>query len=566
VAGTTGYEWLNTISRLLLDERGMPVLTRTAQRLIGSDLPFEEIVQQSKRRVLETMLASEFTVLARLLARVAAGHWRTRDFTFDRLSAALQLYVLNFPVYRTYVTPDGASANDRAAIARTIEAARAQWFGPDDAIFDLLQDALTLDLIAPERQGYSQQRVRRFAFKVQQFTGPLMAKSLEDTAFYRYFALLALNEVGGDPILPAHSAAEFHACMAAQAKDTPHGLVATATHDTKRGEDARARLLALSELAEEWAVEAERWSKLNASLVTQAGGRRAPARAHEYNLYQALVGAWPFDQPDQGLAARMQAYAVKAAREGKLETSWMNPNEDYEAALAEFVGNLLDRGRSAPFIDALSAFSRRVALLGALNGLVQLTLKTTMPGVPDFYQGTEFWDLSLVDPDNRRPVDFAARADALAALETEREWGHLAEDWSDGRIKLALTHRLLSLRRTLPHVFTSGDYTPLPVSGRDADHVVAFARRGGGDGVLVIAARHLARFTQGGRRWLAFDAEASVDLGDWERVEAVLCKDGAAIGRTVNVAELMSDLPIIVLRGKRSFAAPSRRQRAARSS
>jgi (1->4)-alpha-D-glucan 1-alpha-D-glucosylmutase len=566
VAGTTGYEWLNTISRLLLDERGMPVLVKTAQDLIGSDLPFEEIVQQSKRRVLETMLASEFTVLARLLARVAAGHWRTRDFTFDRLSAALQLYVLNFPVYRTYVTPEGACANDRATIARTIEAARAQWFGPDAAIFDLLQDALTLDLIAPERQGYSQQRVQRFAFKVQQFTGPLMAKSLEDTAFYRYFALLALNEVGGDPILPALSAPEFHARMAAQAKDTPHGLVATATHDTKRGEDARARLLALSELADEWAAEAERWSKLNASLVTQAGGRRAPSRAHEYMLYQALVGAWPLEAPDERLAVRMQAYAVKAAREGKLETSWMNPNEVYEQALTKFVGNLLDRGRSAPFIEALSAVSRRIALLGALNGLVQLTLKATMPGVPDFYQGTEFWDLSLVDPDNRRPVDFAARANALAALETEGAWGHLAESWSDGRIKLALTHRLRSLRRTLAHVFTGGDYAPLPVSGRDADHIIAFARQRGGDGVLVIAARHFARFTEGGRRWLAFSGEASVDLGDWERVEAGLCKDGVAIGRNVNVAELMSDLPVIVLRATRSLAAPSRRQRASRSS
>src|SRR5256714_892136 len=315
------------------------------------------------------------------------------------------------PVYRTYLTSAGPSAHDRALISETIERARANWFAADDGIFDFLRDTLTMDLIKPGRPHHGKPRVRRFALKVQQFTGPLMAKSLEDTAFYRYHRLLALNEVGGDPEAKAISADAFHGMMRTRAREWPHGMTATATHDTKRGEDARARIMALAKIPGEWSAAVARWKLLNTPHLTLDGELRAPSATFEYMLYQALLGAWQPD--DDTFTERMQAFALKAAREGKQETSWLNPHAAYEAGLKRFIERILDRAASPEFLDSLQALARRVSLLGALNSLSQITLKATMPGVPDFYQGTEFWDFSFVDPDNRRPVDFAARASVL---------------------------------------------------------------------------------------------------------------------------------------------------------
>ncbi|HET9904850.1 MAG TPA: malto-oligosyltrehalose synthase [Xanthobacteraceae bacterium] len=546
ISGTTGYEWLNAISRALLAPSGMAQLDETARAFTGSTVPFEGVLEQAKRRVLHTILASEFTVLVRLLARIAAGHWRTRDFTADRLGAALELFVINFPVYRTYVTVDGATAADRETIARAIAAARGQWFGPDEAIFDLLQEALTRDLVAPGRTGYSRARVRQFSLKVQQFTGPMMAKSLEDTAFYRHFHLLALNEVGNDPTLPALSPEAFHRRLAARARTAPHGLTATATHDTKRGEDARARLLTLPEFAEEWSVLVEGWRQMNARFVATEGTLRVPSRGHEYMLYQAFAGAWPLGEPQaDDFAARMEAYAVKAAREGKLETSWIHPDEGYEAGLSAFVRAVLDPARSEAFLESFSAFARRLALVGALTGLAQLALKATMPGVPDFYQGSEFWDLSLVDPDNRRPVDFARRAEALRDLAPGCDWPALAANWTDGQVKLALARRLLAARERLPHVFADGEYRPLAVAGADAGHVLAFARRSGRDSVVVVVGRHFGATTQGGRRWCAGEAwDAAVDLTPWPVLHSALQEGAVLRGGVVPAAELFRAVPV----------------------
>ena len=257
VAGTTGYEWLNVISRVLLDDRGLGALERAWREASGDERAFDAILIEAKRRVIENILASEFTVLVRLLARIAAGHYATRDYPADRLRRAFELFILHFPIYRTYVTPSGPSREDRAVIDAALAKARADWFGPDSAIFDFLRDALTLDLVSPGRTGHSIARDRRFAFKVQQFTGPMMAKSLEDTAFYRYHRLLALNEVGGNPAAGGLSVGAFHQRMRERAAKSPHGLTTTATHDTKRGEDARARLIALSELRR--GVGAQAW-------------------------------------------------------------------------------------------------------------------------------------------------------------------------------------------------------------------------------------------------------------------------------------------------------------------
>src|SRR3954468_8023870 len=439
VAGTTGYEWLNIISRVLVDERGIEALDRVWREASGENRSFEDVLIEAKGRVLDSSLASEFTVLSHLLARIATGHYSTRDYSASRLRAAFRSFVLHFPVYRTYITGSGPSGADRKTIEGAIANARATWHGPDAAIFDFLRDTLTLDLIAPGRAGHSIARVRRFAFKVQQFTGPMMAKSLEDTAFYRFHRLLALNEVGGSPDVRALPLEGFHNLMRARIKDFPHGLTATATHDTKRGEDARTRLLGLSELTDDWDEAVETWKQLNSRLLTSGTAMRIPSSAHEYMLYQALLGAWPLGGLNQEFVERMQAYAIKAAREGKQQTSWLAPDEGYEAGLKDFLQRILDPAQAAEFITSFDAFARRAALIGAVNSLSQLSLKATMPGVPDFYQGTELWDLSLVDPDNRRPVDFPVREDDLAALAASADFRALADTWPDGRIKFALT-------------------------------------------------------------------------------------------------------------------------------
>jgi (1->4)-alpha-D-glucan 1-alpha-D-glucosylmutase len=542
VHGTTGYEWLNAITQVLVDGNGLAPLDEIWRQISNRSPKLPPVLKDAKRRVLETLLTSEFTVLRRLLARIAGGHYSTRDYSADSLRQALELYVLHFPVYRTYLTSTETTGSDHALISETIEKARADWFAADEGIFDFLRDALTMDLIKPGRPLRSTPRVRRFALKVQQFTGPLMAKSLEDTAFYRYHRLLALNEVGGDPAAQALSIGAFHEAMKVRASEWPHGMTATATHDTKRGEDARARLMALAEIPGEWASSVARWKILNAPHLVIDGEMRAPSATFEYMLYQALLGAWPSGEYDDTFVTRMQAYALKAAREGKQETSWLNPNQTYEEGLRTFLARILDRSISAEFLSSLDTLARRISLLGALNSLGQITLKATVPGVPDFYQGTEFWDLSLVDPDNRRPVDFEERAAVLASVDNP-DWASLVQTWPNGHLKLAWTRHLLKLRTELADVFTDGDYQPLETNGPHRDHVIAFARRRGRDAVIVAVAKSLAAFSQGGRVWPGAEA-----------IDATLSLDGFSVdgidGKEAKLSALFTHLPVTVLRAK----------------
>jgi (1->4)-alpha-D-glucan 1-alpha-D-glucosylmutase len=459
------------------------------------------------------------------------------------LRQALELYVLHFPVYRTYLTSAAPTVHDRKLISDTIEKARADWFAADEGIFEFLRDTLTMDLAKPGGPAHSAPRLRRFALKVQQFTGPMMAKSLEDTTFYRYHRLLAFNEVGGDPSARALPVETFHKAMTMRAREWPHGMTATATHDTKRGEDARARLMTLAELPGEWTSAVARWKILNAPHLVIAGDMRAPSATFEYMLYQALLGAWPSGQNDGEFLERMQAYALKAAREGKQETSWLNPNQAYEAGLRIFIERILDRSTSAEFVSSLETLARRVSLLGALNSLSQMTLKATMPGVPDFYQGTEFWDLSLVDPDNRRPVDFKERAAVLASVEIP-DWQSLTQNWSNGHLKLAWTRSLLKLRSELADAFTYGDYQPLEVSGPHRDHIIAFARRRGREAAIVAVAKSFAAFSQGGRDWPRPEAfDAALDVSGYS-VEGI---SGAA---EMPVSALFRDIPVAVLKAR----------------
>jgi (1->4)-alpha-D-glucan 1-alpha-D-glucosylmutase len=558
IHGTTGYEWLNTITKALVDGNGLDPLDEVWRQISNMPPRLGPVLKDAKRRVLETLLTSEFTVLRRLLARIAAGHYSTRDFSADSLRQALELYILHFPIYRTYLTSAGPVEHDRTLISETIDKARADWFAADDGIFEFLRDTLTMDLIKPGRAAHSAPRVRRFALKVQQFTGPMMAKSLEDTAFYRYHRLLALNEVGGDPAAPALSVDAFHGAMKIRAGEWPHGMTATATHDTKRGEDARARLMALTELPGEWTGAVARWKIQNAPHLVIDGEMRAPSAPFEYMLYQTLLGAWPSGERDDSFLERMQAYALKAAREGKQETSWLNPNEAYEAGLRTFLTRILDRSVSAEFLTSLETLAQRVSRLGALNSLSQITLKATIPGVPDFYQGTEFWDLSLVDPDNRRPVDFKARAAVLASMDAP-DWESLVQNWSNGHLKLAWTRRLLKLRTELADVFAYGDYEPLEISGPHRDHVIAFARRRGRDAAIVAVAKSFAAFSQGGRVWPRAEAfDGALGLSGYA-VEGL--GGGKADAAEVRLSALFGHLPAAVLKARFEGALKPARKR-----
>jgi (1->4)-alpha-D-glucan 1-alpha-D-glucosylmutase len=536
--GTTGYEWLNRLSQVLLFPEGHSELKEIWRQASNLAPSFEPVLIESKQRVLETLLVSEFTVLSRLLSRIAAGHYSTRDYSEDSLRQALTLFVLHFPVYRTYIRGRAPGAVDRQTIETTIAKARGAWFAADAGIFDFLRDVLTLDLLLPGRAPHGPARVRRFASKLQQFTGPLMAKSLEDTAFYRFPLLLALNEVGGNPAASPMSIATFHAHMAERARAWPNGLTTTATHDTKRGEDARMRILAIAELSGEWTSAIGKWKTLNAGFVGQARGQRCPSIIDEYMIYQALIGAMPLDGVTADFVERFQDFMQKAVREAKLHSSWHNPNAEYEDGVRAFVAGILDASASKDFLNAFGLFARRAALLGALNSLSQLTLKATVPGVPDFYQGTELNDLSLVDPDNRRPVDFASRAEILGRLSEERLG--FTEKWEDGTVKLAWTRSLLALRQRFSDVFAYGNYSPLSVQGRDADHVVAFTRRYKEQACSIVALRFFAPFTREGACWPDFGTlDARIGDGAMELdVSQLLGNDPAAVfphrGRLTN--------------------------------
>jgi (1->4)-alpha-D-glucan 1-alpha-D-glucosylmutase len=491
-AGTTGYEFLNLLNGIFVDRSQARAMEQIYLRLIKHRPAFLDIVHECKRLVTETSMASELNVLGHRLNVLSEKHRSSRDFTLGSLTRALRETIVGFPVYRTYV--DGqVTARDREYIARAVAYARRR--APIDAtVYDWLQDVLTLK--APEWAGEADVRERLdFVMRFQQITGPVTAKGFEDTALYRFNRLVSLNEVGGDPSRFGVSLAEFHAENAARLRRYPHGLSATATHDTKRGEDVRARINVLSEIPDDWRRRLGVWQRLNRRHRTMVDGAAVPGANTEYLIYQTLVGAWPID------AERLTAYLIKAVREAKSHTSWINPNPRYDEALMRFATAILDRQRSATFLDDFVAFQARVASFGALNSLAQTLIKITAPGVPDFYQGTELWDLSLVDPDNRRPVDWKLRQRLLGELEqalaTTADRAGLSHDlWvhkEDARVKLFVVREALALRRACPELFASGPYRPLGVRGTLGEHVCAFARVGGEAAAITVVPRLLAR-------------------------------------------------------------------------
>ena len=510
VHGTTGYEFANLLTGLFVDAEAEHQLDRLYSGFIQERIDFGELLYQTKKLIMRVSMASELGVLAHRLLRIAQAEARICDFTLNTLRDALSEVVACFPVYRTYVTEAGASADDRRYIDWAISVAKRRAQAGDITIFDFIRDVLLTSAAEGKPEAY-RRAVIHFAMKFQQYTGPLMAKGLEDTSFYRYHRLISLNEVGGDPRRFATSLAEFHRTNQERLQFHPHTMLATSTHDTKRSEDVRMRINVLSEVGDEWRKHLARWSRLNRGKKRLVNDQPAPSRNDEYLLYQTLVGAWPLESLDEAglrrFAERIEAYMLKALREAKVHTSWINPNSEYEEAMKAYIHALLNPSPRNPFLSDLVPFAQRLSRFGLYNSLAQTVLKFTVPGVPDIYQGSELWDFSLVDPDNRRPVDYALRRERLTAMQTwyadethrPRHVRALLDHLEDGDAKLFVTWRVLALRREWRALFQQGSYVPLVTEGEYAAHLCAFARVHDKSTLLVCAPRLFARLL-GGRR------------------------------------------------------------------
>jgi (1->4)-alpha-D-glucan 1-alpha-D-glucosylmutase len=498
VHGTTGYRFANVVNGLFVDTAAEARLTRTYEAFIGDSISFADVARRARFIILRSALASELTVLTSRLARIARADRNTRDFTFTTLREGLAEVISAFPVYRTYID-EQVRPEDRRYIDWAIARARNESRAADVSVFDFLRDALTCEL--PVRSPALAASVRDFARRFQQLTSPVMAKGVEDTAFYVYNRLASLNDVGGDPGEFGFPPARFHKASSHRARHWPHTMLATSTHDNKRSEDVRARIDAISEMVPQWRLQLRRWSRVNFERKVEVDGVLAPSRNAEYLLYQTLLGSFPAGPVSpQDLAAyaeRIAAYMTKASREGKQRTSWANVNAAYEAATTQFVRALLEDRPGNAFLEDLRAAVRPVAWTGFLNGLSMATVKLTSPGVPDIYQGNETWDFSLVDPDNRRPVDYERRQAMLEELSGLREplEGALADMLArleDGRAKMYVILRLLQLRREREALFRDAGYTPVRPTGEHARHLIAFARRHGGDSAITVAPRLVA--------------------------------------------------------------------------
>jgi (1->4)-alpha-D-glucan 1-alpha-D-glucosylmutase len=502
VFGTTGYDFSNLVNGLFVDTTAGSRFERIYRNFIGDEIDFDDLAYRSRRLIMRVALASELNVLADQLTRIALSNRHTCDFTLNSLRDALMEVVASFSVYRTYVSDSGISESDVRYIRAAIDLAKWRSPAADTSVFDFIREVLLTSIGEGQVANY-RKAVLAFAMKFQQFTSPVMAKGLEDTAFYRYHRLISLNDVGSDLHRFGVTKAEFHSANQERFRDWPHSMLATSTHDSKRSEDVRARLNVLAEIPSLWRLHGRDWRRFNRSHKSLVNERPAPSFNDEYLLYQTLLGAWPL-KPLTDLASwdafsqRIESYMLKAIREAKENTSWINRNALYEGAVSSFVKQLLTPGAQNRFLNDFVPFQRRITRIGFWNSLSQTLLKLTSPGVPDIYQGNELWDFSLVDPDNRRPVDYIHRRQVFESI---RHWsgepdpsaiGELLDAPEDDRLKLYLIWKTLCLRKDQPDLFRQGEYLPLEVLGSKADHVVAFSRTFQTTNVIVIAPRLVA--------------------------------------------------------------------------
>jgi len=569
VQGTTGYDFSNLVNGLFVDSSSAAKMGRTYRGFLGQSLDFRTVLYSCKKTVMHSALASELNVLANILSRIALSNRHTCDFTLNSLRNALSDVVANFPVYRTYLAEGQVSDKDRWYIETALQAAKKQSTSQDTSVFDFLRQVL-LTRKCEQPNGNYRSAFITFAMKFQQFTSPVMAKGLEDTSFYRYHPLISLNDVGGDPLEFGITPNEFHGKIAARAKIWPHSMLATSTHDSKLSEDVRARINVLSEIPAQWRLKARQWHGLNLSKKLMIDGAETPTRNDEYLFYQVLIGVWPAQQdaPSRELRERLKNYMLKAAREAKESTSWANKNAEYENALSVFVDKVLDPAISQEFISDFIVFQRRIAGIGMLNSLSQALIKFTAPGVPDIYQGNELCEFRLVDPDNRRPVDYDLRQKLLCEMISLPCSQHKdvarslveklnQETDSKGCAKLFLTWKALKARRQHAKLFQEGEYLPLTIEGANAKHLLAFARRMGGLLALIAVPRLCVQLL--GNEGSIFDPEiwqdTRIELPDDQIIAShrncftseVHCPSRTAAGKSFfEVSALMKNFPWVL--------------------
>jgi (1->4)-alpha-D-glucan 1-alpha-D-glucosylmutase len=574
-AGTTGYDFLKALGGLFIDPAGWPEMQRLYLRFLEETLDFDEVGYDGKQLILRFAMASELQMLSHRLNRISEHHRRSRDFTLNMLRHALREILATFPVYRTYVSTSGVSDRDRKFVQLAIARAKRRNPAVDSAVFDFIRGVLLLE----KTESLSPQAIREredFTGRFQQVTSPVMAKGVEDTAFYVYCPLLSANEVGGDPRAPTCSVADFHRENQQRLSKKPVALLATSTHDTKRSEDVRARIAVLSEIPGRWRQAVNRWARLNRRHRQEVDAVPAPSRNDEYVFYQSLVGAWPLSPPNSdelhALTERMQQYMEKASHEAKQRTSWINPDAAYDQALRSFIGAAMAPGRRNRFLSVFQQFHEEVVGYGLHTALCQTILKLTSPGIPDIYQGQELWDFSLVDPDNRRPVDYdvrrwllgeiqAAASEPAGLVDLARQLG---TNPRDSRSKLFVTWRLLNLRREQPELFLTGEYVPLEVLGARQQHIVAFLRRApDGSQMLVVVPRLIAQLL-GATSWETGQPRAPLGQHVWLDTEVVLpaplageftsALTGEPVGTSqevLSVAQLLQTFPAAVAVSKR---------------
>ena len=563
VSGTTGYEYLNAANGLFVCPPGARRLEKIYSDFISKDVSFDDVTYAKKKLVMNTLLRVEMRSLGRQLADLAAHDRYARDILRPELMDALIEVTACFPVYRTYIRNLDAPESAKQMIERAIEEARTRRPRLGPASFPFLRDVLTL---ANPPHILSDQREERLAFVMrwQQFTGPIVAKGIEDTALYVYYPLLSLNEVGGNPEPSKVQAWEcFVEFIRERQRRWPDSLNATSTHDAKLSEDVRARLNALSEIPDEWAEEIANWSKRNESHKQAVDGRKVPDPNEEYLIYQALVGMWPVNRSElTSISERLQAYAIKAIREAMVHTRWTEPNTAHEQAVCSFIQKILSPQDNSPFLCSVARFLEKVTYAGMINGLSQALLKIACPGVPDFYQGSELWSRNLVDPDNRRPVDFQSRTQALQALldnahfDTSGVARHLLAEWPDGRIKLYMIWKALGCRRKQPTLFREGEFIPLEAAGDQSHHILGFLRRHGEEHAVIIIPRWVTNIprsvetTMLGTFWSGIDLKLPVSSpNSWRNVfTAKTTETRPGDGNPcIAVSDLFQDFPVALL-------------------
>jgi (1->4)-alpha-D-glucan 1-alpha-D-glucosylmutase len=502
IEGTSGYDFLNRVNGIFCRVENEKQFSNFYNKFTGSNSSYKQLFLDKKQLIVDKSLAGDVDNLAQILKKIAGESRRASDFTLNGLKRTLAELLILFPIYRTYINGDGFREEDRSCIKEVIEEARSR--------IPLLLNELNFieNLLLREfEKPFTPEELQRlhFMMRLQQLTGPLMAKGIEDTLFYVYNRLISLNEVGGNPEKFGITIADFHEFNQKQITAWPHKMNATATHDTKRGEDVRARLNVLSEIPKVWEKQVKTWSEINRSHKSNLRGKVVPVANDEYFFYQTLVGTYPFNESENGeFIGRIKDYMLKSVREAKLHTAWLRPDTAYEEAFLTFVEKVLDPSESNKFMQEFLPFQKWVAGYGIFNSLSQTLLKITAPGVPDTYQGTELWDLSMVDPDNRRPVDYSLRISILKDIKEKAQADilklieELLSSKEDGRIKLFLTYKVLQARQQNLSVFQQGDYQPLKVSGKFKDCIVAFARSDGNTTIVAITPRFLTSPVQPG--------------------------------------------------------------------